>query len=479
MNKRGFFVAIIVASFIGAIVALAAYKIFINEESSYNSFEERQNAKFSNYSLENATVPDELNFVYAAELVTPGVVHIKVSKEASTQQYRNPFDELFGAPRRGPQQGSGSGVIIADDGYIVTNYHVVDGADKVHVILNDNREYDAVVVGQDPSTDLALIKIEETDLSFIRYGDSDIVKVGEWVLAVGNPFELTSTVTAGIVSAKGRSINILRSRNLGIESFIQTDAVVNPGNSGGALVNLKGELVGINTAIASPTGSYAGYSFAVPVSLVKKVMDDLLEFGAVQRALLGINILDVSVAAEEYDLEENSGVYVAGVNKGSAAEDAGLEKGDIIIGIDENSIKNVAELQENVARNRPGDKIEVTFIRDGKERSVSATLKNIMGEERMYRREAAMEIQGATVEEVNKDLKEKLDIEGGVQLKNIEQGKWAESGIEEGFIITSVDKRVIKTINDLMASLANTSGGILIGGIYPDGEEAYYGIKWQ
>lgn len=479
MNKKSFFIAIILASFIGAIVALAAYKIFIIEDSSYNSFEERQNAKFSNYTLENAPVSDGINFVEAAEIVTPGVVHIKVSIESSTQQYRNPFEELFGAPRRGPQQGAGSGVIISDDGYIVTNFHVVDGATKIRVILNDNREYDAEVIGQDPSTDLALIKIGEKNLPFVRYGDSDIVKVGEWVLAVGNPFELTSTVTAGIVSAKGRSINILRRRDLGIESFIQTDAVVNPGNSGGALVNLKGELVGINTAIASPTGSYAGYSFAVPVSLVKKVMDDLLEFGAVQRALLGISIIDVSDAAEEYNLEENSGVYVAGVNIGSSAEDAGLEKGDIIIGIDDNNVKNVAELQENVARNRPGDKIDVTFIRDGKEQKVSATLKNIIGEERMYRREAAMEIQGATIEEVNDDLKEKLDIKGGVQLNNIKQGKWAESGIENGFVITSVDKREINTINDLMASLANSNGGILIGGIYPDGEEAYYGIKWQ
>jgi len=472
-------VAIVVASFIGAIVALAAYKIFIKEDSSYNSFEERQNTKFSNYTLENVTVPDGLNFVYAAELVTPGVVHIKVSKEASVQQYRSPFEELFGSPRRGPQEGAGSGVIISDDGYIVTNYHVVDGADNIQVILNDNREYNAKMIGQDPSTDLALVKIDEKDLPFIRYGDSDVVRVGEWVLAVGNPFELTSTVTAGIVSAKGRNINILRRRDLGIESFIQTDAVVNPGNSGGALVNLNGELVGINTAIASPTGSYAGYSFAVPVSLVKKVMDDLLEFGAVQRALLGISIRNVSDAAEEYKLEENSGVFIAGVNIGSAAEDAGLEKGDIIIGIENNSIKNVAELQENVARNRPGDKIDVTFIRDGKERTVSATLKNIMGEERMYRREATMEIQGATVEEVNDELKEKLKIKGGVQLNNIKQGKWAESGIDEGFIVTSVDKREINTINDLMASLANSSGGILIGGIYPDGEEAYYGIKWQ
>ena len=483
MNKKNFIIAIVIASFVGALVALATYKIVIPQEDKYNSIQERQNVKFSNYNIDDISVPEGINFVQAAELVTPGVVHVTMTKQATDQYYRNPFEELFGNPHGGiprEQQGSGSGVIISDDGFIATNYHVVEGASKIEVILNDNRRYEAELIGEDPTTDLALLKINEKNLDFIRYGNSDILKVGEWVLAVGNPFTLTSTVTAGIVSAKGRNLRLLGNRELGIESFIQTDAVVNPGNSGGALVNLKGELVGINTAIASPTGSYAGYSFAVPVSLVKKVMDDLLEFGAVQRALLGISILDVSDATERFDLdiEESNGVYVAGVNIGSAAEEAGLEKGDIIIGIDKNEVKSTAELQEYVARNRPGDKIDVTFLRDGKEATVKATLKNIMGEERMYRREAAMEIQGATISEIDEDTKNDLDLSGGVQLNNIKSGKWSEAGIKDGFIITSVDKREIKTINDLMASLANKSGGILIGGVYPDGEEVYYGIKW-
>jgi serine protease Do len=408
-------------------------------------------------------------------------IHIKTVKEVSGSRYYNPFEEFFNMPRRNPQQeAAGSGVIISDDGYIATNYHVVEGATEIEVTLDDNRKYDAKLVGEDPTTDLALLKIDEKDLVFIKYGDSDNLQVGEWVLAVGNPFELTSTVTAGIVSAKARNINILRSRDLGVESFIQTDAVVNPGNSGGALVNLQGQLVGINTAIASPTGSYTGYSFAVPVSLVKKVMDDLLEYGAVQRALLGISIRDLNAdLAKELGIHETYGVYVAAVNVGSSAEEAGLKAKDIIIAIDDIPVKNVAELQEHVARNRPGDKIRVTFLRDGNEKIVTATLKNIMGEERMYSRNSTMEIQGASITEIEEDLKKKLDLDGGVQLNDIGSGKWKEAGIQNGFIITSIDKREIKTINDLMGALANKTGGILIGGVYPDGEEGYYGIKWD
>ncbi len=482
MNKRNLILIIFLASFIGAVFAIVGFSLFFNNEPKYDSFEERQNIKFKNTNFDpNIDIPEGPNFVYAASLVTPGVVHIKTVKEVSGSRYYNPFEDFFNMPRRSPQQeASGSGVIISDDGYIATNYHVVEGATEIEVTLDDNRKYEATLAGEDPTTDLALIKIDEKDLVFIKYGDSDNLQVGEWVLAVGNPFELTSTVTAGIVSAKARNIRILQNRDLGIESFIQTDAVVNPGNSGGALVNLQGELVGINTAIASPTGSYTGYSFAVPVSLVKKVMDDLLEYGAVQRALLGISIRDLDAdLAEELGIKETNGVYVVDVNIGSSAEEAGLKEKDIIIAINETPVKNVAELQEHVARNRPGDKIKVTFLRDGNEKTVSATLKNIMGEEKMYSRNSTMEIQGASVTEIDADLKKKLDLEGGVQLNDINSGKWKEAGIQNGFIITSIDKREIKTINDLMGALANKSGGILIGGVYPDGEEGYYGIKWD
>jgi Do/DeqQ family serine protease len=482
MNKRNFILVIFLASLVSAIIAIAGFSLFFNNEPAYDSIEERQNLKYKNIRLDpDIDIPEGLNFIYAASLVTPGVVHIKTIKDGGSSRYQNPFEEFFNMPRRMPQQeAAGSGVIISDDGYIVTNYHVVEGATEIEVTLDDNRKFDAKLIGEDPTTDLALLKIDDTNLIFIKYGDSDNVQVGEWVLAVGNPFELNSTVTAGIVSAKARNINILRSREYGIESFIQTDAVVNPGNSGGALVNLRGELIGINTAIASPTGSYTGYSFAVPVSLVKKVMDDLLEFGAVQRALLGISIRDLDAdLANELGIKETSGVYIASVNKGSSAEEAGLKDNDIIVAINESHVKNVAELQEHVARNRPGDKIRVTFLRDGKESTVTATLKNIMGEERMYSRNATMEIQGASINEIDNDLKKKLDIEGGVQLTNIGSGKWQDAGIKDGFIITSIDKKEIKNINDLMSALANKTGGILIGGVYPDGEEGYYGIKWN
>lgn len=483
MSKRNFILAILLASFLGGLLAIAGYSIFHEKEPPYNSFEERQKVKFSNLNVDpNIDIPEGPNFVYAAKLVTPGVVHIKTTMEHPPSQGYNPFEEFFGMPRSTPreEQATGSGVLISDDGYIATNNHMVDGGKDIEVTLYDNRKFKAKVVGTDPTTDLALLKINAKDLPFIKYGNSDDLQVGEWVLAVGNPFELTSTVTAGIVSAKARNINILHGQNvgnLGIESFIQTDAAINPGNSGGALVNLKGELVGINTAIATNTGSYAGYGFAVPVALVKKVMDDLLKYGVVQRALLGISIRDLNAdLAKDLGIKETSGVYVAGVNKGSAAEEAGLKEKDVIIGIGDNPVKNVSELQEHVARHRPGDKVTITLIRNGKEMEVTAKLKNIMGEEKMYARNSAVEYQGATMTEITDDLKDKLDIDGGVQLNDIESGIWAKAGIKDGFIITKIGKKQIKTVNDVITALSNEEDGVFIGGIYPDGEQAGYGI---
>ena len=291
------------------------------------------------------TVPEGLNFVTAAQRATPAVVHIKTTYNGYASQYGRQsfsemFEELFGesAPEgyhdRNMRSSSGSGVVLSADGYIATNYHVVENASTIEVVMQDKRQYEATVVGTDPTTDLAVVKIEAEQLPFVRFGNSDQVRIGQWVLAVGNPFDLTSTVTAGIVSAKGRNINILRSRDgLSIESFIQTDAVVNPGNSGGALVDLNGDLVGINTAIATNTGSYSGYSFAVPASLVQKVVEDLIDFGQVQRALLGVRIVDVNAEmAEEFLLPEVAGVMIAGVSAGSGADDAGLLTGDVILG---------------------------------------------------------------------------------------------------------------------------------------------------
>ena len=490
MSRKQLMIGVLFASLFGGIVAIGGYKLFEKDEPSFIQVPQNNPVQFSNYLNDTSfVVPEGLNFVYAAELVTPRVVHIKsiATSTARNDQRRSPFDEylrdFFGDPReyRGqqpPQGSSGSGVIISENGYIVTNNHVISGADEIEVTLNDNRKYDAKLIGTDRNTDIAVIKIEEEKLPFVNFGNSDKVRVGEWVLAVGNPFDLTSTVTAGIVSAKGRNIGILRER-YGIESFIQTDAAVNPGNSGGALVNLRGELIGINTAIATPTGSYAGYSFAVPVSLVKKVVEDLIEYGIVQRAVLGIAIINVNDPRLDADVDEVKGVYVDSVYENSAAEDAGLLKGDIIIEINNTEVPTVAELQDLVARNRPGDEIDVTFKRQGNKRTVTAELKNLDNEIKIVKRDDTYKIEGASLRNANEDEMEKYDVTGGVVVENIGRGKWSEAGIKDGFLITSINKRPVKNVNDLQGLLRNSTGeGILIKGKYPDGKEAYYGMGW-
>jgi S1-C subfamily serine protease len=348
------------------------------------------------------------------------------------------------------------------------------------VVLWDNREYSADVIGTDPNSDVALIKIDENDLNFVEFGNSDNTQIGEWVLAVGNPFNLTSTVTAGIVSAKARSINILSGRNrYGVESFIQTDAAVNPGNSGGALVNLKGELIGVNTAIATPTGSYAGYSFAVPSTLVEKVVNDLKEYGIVQRAILGVSIVDVNDPRLPEDINLNNGVYVSGLTPGSAAEEAGIQKGDVIVEIEGTEVKNVAELQELVARNSPGDKISVTYIREGKEQTVNATLKNLQNSMEIVKADEAKILDGATFQDVSEEDMEALNIDGGAKVVDVQKGKWQEIGLKEGFIITAIDKVNIANAAELIRVLQTKRGGVLIEGVYPDGTKAYFGMGVQ
>ena len=345
--------------------------------------------------------------------------------------FRDFFGERYNErEREAPKQrGTGSGVILSKDGYIVTNNHVVDNADEIEVLLNDNRTFKASIEGTDPTTDLAVIKIEATDLPFSNFGNSNKLQIGEWVLAIGSPFEFRSTVTAGIVSAKARNIGILRDKNnLQIESFIQHQAPVNPGNSGGALVDLAGNLVGINTAIASRTGSFTGYSFAVPSNLVKKVYNDLVEFGVVQRALLGISIQDVNAEiAKEYDIPVLFGVRIGSVNDQGGADDAGLEEGDVIVAINDIEVKNVSNLQEMVAINRPGDKIKVTYIRDSKTRTTIATLKNTLGTTEIIANSNNFKYDGAVFADINKKLKEELEIDGGAQIIEIEKGKWKSS----------------------------------------------------
>lgn len=491
MNRRQLMVGLLFASLFGGMVALGGYKLFEKENPSYMQSPLNNNVKFTTYLNDSSfIVPTGLNFVYAAELVTPRVVHIKstISSSARNNPHGSPFDDMFrdyfGAPRdnrrqQRPQQSSGSGVIISDKGYIVTNNHVIDDADEIEIVLNDNRTYMAKLIGTDPSTDIAVIKIDEKDLPFVNFGNSDKVRVGEWVLAVGNPFELTSTVTAGIVSAKGRNIGILREQ-YGIESFIQTDAAVNPGNSGGALVNLKGELIGINTAIATPTGSYAGYSFAVPVSLVKKVVEDLIEHGIVQRAVLGIVIVNVNDPHLEEDIDELKGVYVNAVNENSAAEESGLKKGDIILEINNTEVANVAELQDLVARHRPGDEIDVTYKRDGEIKTISAKLKNLDNEIKIVKKDESYKIEGASFRNATEEEIEEYGVEDGVIIENIGKGKWKDAGVDDGFLITSINKRKVKDVNELRGLLRNSSGeGILIRGKYSDEDkEIYYGMGW-
>jgi serine protease Do len=495
MNSRKIFLFMLLSALLGGLVAAGGVLYFGNtNEQVIVPSSNAQNVRFSSFFRpDEFTVPDGLNFVYAADVATPAVVHIRASYSGTGNvqpQYRHPFEEmfpdLFGGPSRPqyrqgiPRGASGSGVILSDDGYIVTNNHVIEGADEIEVILSDNRRYIAKLVGTDPSTDIALLKVDAKDLPNIAFGNSDEIKVGEWVLAVGNPYDLTSTVTAGIVSAKSRNIGILQD-SLALESFIQTDAAVNPGNSGGALVNLKGELVGVNTAIASPTGSYSGYSFAVPSALVRKIVDDLREYGTVQRGLLGVNIGNLNSAlAKQQNIDINSGVYIGRVGNNSAAAEAGLQEGDVITGINDRTIRNVAELQGAIAKNRPGDKVEVTYYRDGKFRKTNAILKNSMGTTRLLaRNENTLDLGGAVLKEISAQERARFGLKGGVRIERLSAGKLKEAKVREGFIITAIDNQPVATVEDVTRILDNKKGqGTLIEGVYPNGEKAYYGLPW-
>ncbi|NNC85989.1 MAG: Do family serine endopeptidase, partial [Bacteroidia bacterium] len=434
--------------------------------------------QFANF----APVPaGSIDFIEAANSTVNGVVHVKVVSVSSGETMRStdPFRDFFRYYDRGPQkrQSSGSGVIIKKDGYIVTNNHVIQGATEIEVTLNDNRTYAAEVVGTDPSTDLAVIKIDESNLPTIPYSNSDEVAVGQWVLAVGNPFNLTSTVTAGIVSAKARNINILPNQQYAIESFIQTDAAVNPGNSGGALVNTRGELVGINTAIASSTGSYAGYSFAIPVNLVSKSVDDLIEYGEVQRGFIGVNIRTMDAElAEQLEIDNVRGVYVAGLSASGAAAEAGIKEGDIITDIEGKQVNTAPELQEQVGNFRPGNKITVSLLRDNKRKNVEVKLRNKNGDLSIIKAKDISSVLGAKLEDASAEEKERLGIGGGVKIKELSSGKLKEAGIKQGFIITKIDKQRVGNSNEVQAMLKSKDGGVLIEGYYPNGLKGYYGF---
>ena len=377
--------------------------------------------------------------------------------------------------RNSPYIGYGSGVIIASDGYIVTNNHVVEGASKIEVTLNDKRLYEAELIGVDPSTDLALIKIPQTKLPYLIYGNSDELQIGEWVLAIGNPYNLTSTVTAGIVSAKARNLPFHRTQEFSIESYIQTDAAVNPGNSGGALINTRGELVGINTAIASRTGAFTGYSFAIPVTIVKKIVQDLIEYGAVQRAILGVEIRDVTAElAHEKDIKDIEGVYVNLVRENGAAREAGIKVGDVIISIDESRVNSPAELQEVVSRYSPGARVKLIIKRDGKLKQFEVVLRNLEGSTEIVKRIDVLDVLGASFKPVSERDKHSLGIPNGLKVISVKPGKFMKVGIKEGFVLTSVNKKPVNSVKDIADILKKSEGGVIIEGVDRNGSRSYY-----
>lgn len=446
------------------------------------------------YTVDEGGEVIPLDFTTTAANVMDAVVHIKSTYRVErSRNNRNPLEEFFrddpfrdfffrqdpDTRRQEPQVqvGQGSGVIISEDGYIVTNNHVIENADDIEVNLHDNRVYKAVVVGTDPSTDLALLQIKEVGLPSLALVNSDEVQVGEWVLAVGNPFNLNSTVTAGIVSAKGRSINILREK-FAVESFIQTDAAINPGNSGGALVNLSGGLIGINTAIASPTGAYSGYGFAVPANIVRKVVEDLMAYGVVQKGVLGVMIRTVDGNFQkEKDLTINQGAYVDSLLEGSAAGKAGILPGDVIVEVDGIATASSAQLQEVIARHRPGDEVRVRVNRAGEDKAFNVILHNQSGEKQLVAKAElnVLTTLGAEFEELDAGRAKKLDIPGGVQVTRLLAGKLRkQTQMREGFIITKVDGKPVKTVDDLVATLEDKQGGVLLEGVYEDIPGAYY-----
>ncbi len=431
-------------------------------------------------SLPEVQYPD---FTYAAETGVKAVVHVKVVKNG--QQVMGPqslFDFFFGygnpSPQIRPQVGAGSGVIISRDGYIITANHVIDGADEVLVTLDDKREFEGRVIGKDPATDIALLKIEAEDLPALKFGNSDDLRLGQWVIAIGNPYDLRSTITAGIVSAKGRSLPSYQDE-FKIEAFIQTDAAVNPGNSGGALVNAKGELVGINTAIATRTGSYSGYSFAVPSSIAQKVVDDLRKYGIVQRALLGITMQDVTgELAEEKDIRDIKGVYIHEVLEDGAAHKAGIKEGDILLEVDGVKVNSGTSVQEQISKFSPGDKVGLLLRRGNKEVKVTATLQNQSGDTQLESETEGdvTHFMGAQLRPAGKEVRDQLRIRSGIEVTAISDGKLKDAGIRKGFVITHVNQKPVSTVQQFALAIQTAQRGVLIEGRYPDGSVYYYAL---
>jgi len=497
----------LLTAFVGGAMALGAYKVIENKYASNMSFEDRQKVYYTSNHLPSGnnvvSSSGQPDFVQAAAAVTPAVVYIRTTYGSQAQndqqsQLQQMFGDMFGQRMRpqGPQMASGSGVIISPDGYIVTNNHVVDKAEKIEVVTNDHRNFKAKVIGTDPNTDLALIKIEGNNLPIVKLGNSDAVRVGEWVLAVGNPFKLTSTVTAGIVSAKGRGIGIIGSdnqdenqnpfgrtqnmdqrptANKAIESFIQTDAAINPGNSGGALVNASGELIGINSAIASHTGSYEGYGFAIPINLAKKVLDDIEKYGSVKRGYVGITFTAIDEdTKEKLHTDKTSGLYVDQVLPGSGAAQAGILEGDVISKVEGAPAYENSDLQERVGRLQPGDKIHLTAIRGNEERNFTVTLKADVPAPRMAVSKSAEELfnkLGASFVPLNASQKAKFHVNAGVLVTQVKQGGLFDyTDVQAGSVITEINRHPIASVADMDRAFSNSNNGIItISGFYPDG----------
>ncbi len=428
-----------------------------------------------------------VDFSPAAESSVKSVVHVKTLTQGKTVLAQDPFGFYGPQQYRMPDQmGAGSGVIISQDGYVITNNHVVQGADQVQVTFNDRNTQIAKVVGTDPSTDIAVLKIDGSNLPYMELGNSDNVRLGQWVLAVGYPLNLEATVTAGIVSAKGRAIglNEARAKSGAVESYIQTDAAVNPGNSGGALVNTQGQLIGINAAIASPTGSYAGYSYAIPSNLAQKVASDIIKFGTVQRGYLGLELGDLNKmteqSAEQYGLSSGvfrdaKGVLVKNIVPGSGAAAAGLKRGDIISMINGNAVSSVPQLTEQVARFHPGDKISVSYIRNGSPASVSVELRNLSGASNISKGSGTLVYSGATLRNLSSSEASNLGIEGGVMVTAVSDGSAAKkSNIQKGFVIVNVNDEMVNNITDFQNVVSQATDGVQVGGIYQGRRGMYY-----
>ena len=472
--KRGLLI-VLLSALAGGLTAYGVVNLKSNEQVTV--VQTSEGAQFRTVNLSHENWPD---FTYAAESAVDAVVYVKVTSTSSQQAPSSIFDFFFGTPGASPQQrervGSGSGVIIREDGYIVTNNHVIDGASKIEVTLNSNQTYPATLVGTDPATDVALLKIDASGLPVIPFGDSDKLRLGEWVIAIGSPYDLRSTITAGIVSAKGRSMPNYTGE-FKIESFIQTDAAVNPGNSGGALVDRAGNLVGINTAIISQTGSYTGYSFAVPSNIVKKIAYDLMDFGSVKRAVLGIVMQPIDdKIADELKLSSRNGVYINEVSKSGAADKAGIKAGDVLVAIDSTKITGTASVQEAVSRFSPGDKADVTVIRDGKEKVFEVVFKGTSQENGTVSDDGTVAFYGSSIKAASEEVLARYGIRSGVEIVELGPGKLMEAGAVEGFIIQYVNDQPVKTPQDVIDIVKKSKRAVFVEGLTPSGRTGYFGF---